>query len=839
VFKHTARLIAEIEALIEKVRANHAAEAPRGPVPDNRPGTQRQLPPPSEADTIFIPANERGRLITSFPLSVRLAHVLATRELRLLRDIHGLTYGEIRDLPNCGKKTVDELRSLVRELQSGAGAAYTSEPATSPIASTSCFTVSTAAQDLCLSDLPLSARLENVLAQLRFKLLGDLNGVEVKRLTDSGNCGRKSILELQSIISRANAGEFSVTGAQSTSAALHHVASLIDIGLEQLSQRDRTIFENRLSGKGGAPKTLEEVAIEFHITRERVRQIVKLIMSKLRRGGGPKLSRALQVITQECEQRVCPLTPQLFAEWLDGTASALKHEPVFYVRVLDTMEQAVPAWPPGSTREGADDPHTGPIQDAIEKWLRLTGTHAKASDAYTHLLTQPRFKKVPANTFLGALRIAKRILLDFPEPDQPQLRLRRLQIHDFARAVLTDSATPLTSEEIVERAKARYGENAIVTLSRNTATQLSPELGFFLLGPRSFGLRQHFQTPQKLWPKLRNAFAAFLRQQNRPISTIEAVGHSFAQDLRAFNSYEMAQVIREDQRFTDLGRRLFGLAEWGIQERQYIKDLLPRVFREAQRALTVGQTLERLTRLRSVSPYSITNYLQKHPEIRSFGFGYYGLKEWGDAERRVILTDRIAVERAVRRAPQPVSFEQLCTAFAVPAESEEAGLLWKSCAGSPKLRRAPDAQKPETLLLHKCVSLEQCLANISRTLQRPAPAYELQWELNSKFGELFSSIGLSEMEQRLRQSQWFLRNAADQFLLDEDFNTEAFDADALRAAAVKSLADSKDIAGCDELLERLEAQGFELDELSEEMLASILRGAEGLQEVAQRRFRAI
>jgi hypothetical protein len=195
---------------------------------------------------------------------------------------------------------VDELRGLIRELQSGPGADYMSQPAAAPTLSTSCFTVSTAAQDLCLADLPLSARLENVLDGLRFKVLGDLNGIEVQRLTDSGNCGRKSIAELQAIIRRANAGEFSVTGAQSISAALHHVASLIDSGLEQLSPRDRTIFENRLSGKDGSPKTLEEVAIQFHITRERVRQIVKLIMRKLRRGGGPKLSRAFQFITQEC-----------------------------------------------------------------------------------------------------------------------------------------------------------------------------------------------------------------------------------------------------------------------------------------------------------------------------------------------------------------------------------------------------------------------------------------------------------------------------------------------------------------------------------------------------------
>jgi hypothetical protein len=204
----------------------------------------------------------------------------------------------------------------------------------------------------------------------------------------------------------------------------------------------------------------------------------------------------------------------------------------------------------------------------------------------------------------------------------------------------------------------------------------------------------------------------------------------------------------------------------------------------------------------------------------------------------VILADRGAVERSIRRAPKPVSFQELCHIFSIETTGEQADFLWKTCAGSSKIRRAPDRQSPETLLLHKTVSLEQSLANISRALRRPAPAYELQWELNAKFGEIFTSITLKEVEQRLEQSEWFLRDSAGQFFLDEDFNNEDFDPDAIRAAATKSLAESMDIVGCDELIERLELIGFELDDLSEDMLASILRGAAGLQEVADQRFRA-
>ena len=100
-----------------------------------------------------------------------------------------------------------------------------------------------------------------------------------------------------------------------------------------------------------------------------------------------------------------------------------------------------------------------------------------------------------------------------------------------------------------------------------------------------------------------------------------------------------------------------------------------------------------------------------------------------------------------------------------------------------------------------------------RALARPAPAYELLWELAAKYGELFAHIELSKVEERLVRSPRFLRNAVGEFLLDVDFDLEDFDVDALRAATIKTLKDSRDIAGCDELIERLELQGFDLEEL--------------------------
>jgi hypothetical protein len=653
------------------------------------------------------------------------------------------------------------------------------------------------------------------------------------------NCGRKSILELKELIRRAGTGEFSAIESNDLISNLHEVAGAIDRGFARLSGRDRKIYRARLFGNNGSPRSLEDVGSEFKMTRERVRQIVKVVGEKIRRGGGPKLGRALESIAGECVKRVCPLTPQLFAHWL-GNCSSLPNSPEFYVCVLDHVDQAIPTWPPGSIRDGADDIRSPQIESSLETWMRPSGIRPTAHQAYMELRQRSTFKKLPVATFLGTLRRTRNIIVNFPEPDRPELQLRRvrMQMEEFARPVLEDSSKPLTFEEIVEKAKARYGEEAIDICARAMSGSLTPEKGFFLLGPCSLGLQKHFLTSTSRRPMLCNQFEKLLQLENRPLSTIEASDRQLIKGFEQIGSYEIAQILRENKRFTDLGRRLFALAEWGVQEREHIKDLLPRVFEKADRALTAEQTFDRLNRLRSISPYSIANYLQKHSDICSFGLGYFGLKKWNGLQREVILRDRGAIERAVRRATPPLKFATLCDNLGIQADGAQAEILWKSCAGSSKLRRAPDKQSPETLLLHKSVSLEQSLATIARARQHPAPAYELQWDLNTKFGEIFAHIGLNDIEERLARCQLFLRNNAGEFLLDESVDLEDFDLEALRAASIKLLAESRDIVPCEELIERLETQGFELDELSADMLASILRQAKGLQEVGHQRFRA-
>ena len=51
--------------------------------------------------------------------------------------------------------------------------------------------------------------------------------------------------------------------------------------LNLLTQRERRIIELRFGLKGGHPRTLEEVGVQFGVTRERIRQIEAKTLAKL------------------------------------------------------------------------------------------------------------------------------------------------------------------------------------------------------------------------------------------------------------------------------------------------------------------------------------------------------------------------------------------------------------------------------------------------------------------------------------------------------------------------------------------------------------------------------
>jgi hypothetical protein len=310
------------------------------------------------SDYIYVPVDQRGAPLPTIPvISVRLSHILAYKGWKTFGDLHGFRLSEIRSYRHCGKHTILELEALVKGVQGGVtslehlkrGAFIELPPTLSHIF----FSVAPAARDLKPQDLPLSVRAENTLKRLGVQRLGDLERVTVSEMTGLKNCGAWTIREIQTLLQRASAGEFSVTPEALQAVISCDLLAQIDGMLGQLPNRDLEIVALRLGGSGQPPATLDMIGLQFNISRERVRQIVSSTLGKLVRLGGPKTKILLNAIAASCHSNVCPLKLDLLRNRAPKPCP-LRYKPEFYLRAIAVMRPDIrPAesinpssWPP-------------------------------------------------------------------------------------------------------------------------------------------------------------------------------------------------------------------------------------------------------------------------------------------------------------------------------------------------------------------------------------------------------------------------------------------------------------------------------------------------------------
>lgn len=673
-------------------------------------------------ETIVIPQDERGRLLSSFSVSVRLGHMFQFKRFRLLGELHGLTYDEISKYRNCGRRTVEELRMLVRNVQRSEPPTSAADESSYSLLNRSGYVlIPTYAREFSPLDLPISVRLANALESKGIVHLGDLHGRDLSEFKGLANCGKRTLGELQSIIERIAAGEFQPAAGNFSPANTTDLLRIIDDGFARLPTQWREMLLLRLCGESGRCWTLEEVGQKFKLTRERIRQITKKARGQIKKIAGPRINAYLCGVATMCSEKVCPLSPALLTKWLGESPAKTLFAPAVYVRLLGELEPRIPVWPRGQEPSSTSD-RDGDISDVVEKVLRMGQHILPLADTLQRVCAHMGKNKPNVQEFLDSLKHSKALAVEFSAPDKATVRLRRLIISDVTKAVLLPSPCPLTPEDILVKAREKYGDEIVRWDARTVNNSFLPEKGFFLLGPRCYGLKQHFSLPEGLWNGVRRDVHTLLKTENRPISTLDMVSAYRFDWASQTNKYELAYVLREDRRFVDLGRLLFGLTEWGVEERAYIKDLIPKILADAGRPMTSAQILEHLHRLRSVSPYGISGHLRNHPLVRDFGFGLFGLKSWDDSVKESLATNPGLIEKVVRRSEPPLTFARLCEILTIPSEGGLADKVWQTCTSLRYVVRSTDEQTGNTRLLHKSCSLERALVVTARRKQNRSQA---------------------------------------------------------------------------------------------------------------------
>jgi RNA polymerase sigma factor (sigma-70 family) len=356
-----------------------------------------------------------------------------------------MSYAEFMRFRNFGKRTLQDLRELVKTVQRahpGTIVQPTDRPPPGPVVADSFFIPPRAhALDPC--DLPLSGRLESALQRKGIARLGELHGLPLREFRRLSNCGRRTIDELIRLLERVARGEFDAVQVEFSPAHCHEVLARLDQLLIRLPPRNQEILRLRLASEASHALTLEEIGAQFKLTRERVRQIAEKAIGFMRKEGGPGLGSQLRGIAAACCDRVMPLTPALLSRWLGRQALALKLPVVFYVRLLGELNPQIPAWSNGPEAAGNQKGLAGEVLAGLEEAL-LTATQGLAfKKAFELAQGRPKTRRLTVGDFLDVLRRARSVRVDLSKPDEPLIRLRRLRAADVSKAILERSPVPL------------------------------------------------------------------------------------------------------------------------------------------------------------------------------------------------------------------------------------------------------------------------------------------------------------------------------------------------------------------------------------------------------------
>ena len=516
---------------------------------------------------------------------------------------------------------------------------------------TNTFSVPPEAQCINPFELPVSARLANLLTALQVSRLGDLDGYMPRELLGVNNCGRVTVRELESLLDQVAAGEFKTPAGPFRIEQTAQLLRLLDASLAKLCAPTGEIMRLRLEPGTAGIMSLEQAGRRFNLTKERIRQIERRSLFKIKQLAGPELGHYLRGVANTCQESVCPLTPRLLRHWLGEDAAPGDLSPAAYVRLLGKLDSGIQAWPLEQEPHGASDAND-PITATIVKVLQEHPPALPIPMAFKYACDHLGRDNLSFAQFLQTLKHSRSLAVDFAESSQGIVRIRiirsrRLQFLDAIKAVLSASQVPLPPEEIWSKANALTGGQPMPFSKRSFDNSRFEKFGIFKLGRNVFGLPSHIRLPGGLWEQARNVASLIIRTNKRPTPTWEMLAMRDFDWAAPVNKHELAYVLRGDKRLAYLGYFHFGLSKWRGAARQKIKELVPGILARAGKPLTSSQIIIEVRRVRPVGTNSITSSIRRATGVCDCGCGCFGLSSWDDSIKKSI---KVRPRRSAKRA---------------------------------------------------------------------------------------------------------------------------------------------------------------------------------------------
>ncbi len=383
-----------------------------------RTSTKRSLSGLRRGDAFPISSSHAALRITQVGLSTRARNVLGRLGIQTVGDFRRLTLQQIANAAHCGIKSRQEILRVAQRYAPSSTLVVAGESLWAPSPPPIDLSIPNSAKKWPLNLLPISVRLQNVLQRLHCRTLGDLKGISSDMIATSPDCGMRTVSGLASFLKRVRQGKFGAPREQTRLAPLPYAVRQADLFVESLPAHHRTILESRL-GASGRPLTLNAIGQKFHMTRERVRQIVNLLVDRALRAGGPPLDAALSEFAGELTEKNLPLTPELLLRRTAALKPAPQRAPEFYIRLIGQLTPGISVWPGERVRPVYRTPEEEKILNALSRWF--SGRRGDATFAEALAGIRASGAAFPATKFLNALKLAPEFKVALRDPEKPRL----------------------------------------------------------------------------------------------------------------------------------------------------------------------------------------------------------------------------------------------------------------------------------------------------------------------------------------------------------------------------------------------------------------------------------
>ena len=456
-----------------------------------------------------------------------------------------------------------------------------------------------------LTTLNLSVRANNAFRVSEIETVRDLTAWSPEALLKQRNFGRKSLRYLLQALNAALVEGLPRFSAADSVRETGQLLTEVRKSLLSFTGREHDVLVRRL-GFEMPPQTLQQVADDHEVTRERIRQIEARATQKwIREFSWDDILE--QKITRLLIGRSFPLPVagvEAVDSWFDGVSSHLEFFKNFvqavckdgihfieidglcYISLMDqdfweqTASEAVALLSSGAGREWREEDARSLVHGLLPDTAREFGPLLwDRASRLCHFSVEPDGSRVLTSYGRGAEQLVE--------------------------AILAESETPLHYTEIAERAGRRQGKSLDLRRAQSAAANIG-----FLFAPGTFGLARHVPLSDEQMSCIRTVAEDIVCSETsgRQWHSSEVFSELLERldgDFDGLDKYVLNIALAKSRRLKSLGKMTWAEAKQDTDDRTRIDihQAVIAIVKAAGCPLSTGEIKKRLTAVRGVSEF--------------------------------------------------------------------------------------------------------------------------------------------------------------------------------------------------------------------------------------------